>query len=84
LVAGGFQIDQDRYFAAQLVEGVEVDGDAATGGDGSEMHQAVGRTADGHQYANSIFESIKGQYIRRPNAIAMEPNNILTGLKGQS
>src|SRR6185437_297168 len=46
---GGFEIEQDRNFAAELVEGSEVEGNTCAAGYCDEVDKTVRGTADGLQ-----------------------------------
>ena len=45
--AGGFEVEQDGNLAAELVEGIEVEGNACAAGYCDEVDETVGGTADG-------------------------------------
>ena len=47
--AGGLEVEQDRNLAAELVEGIEVEGDTCAAGYRDEVNKTVCRTADGLQ-----------------------------------
>ena len=68
VLAGGLEIDQHRGLAAQPVEAVEVEIEAAAPGNGREMDHGVGRAADREQHPKRI-----GEGGGREDAIRCEP-----------
>ena len=61
--AGGLEVEQDGDFAAELVEGVEVEGDTGAAGDCDEVDEAVGRPADGLQDDHRVADGGWGDEV---------------------
>ena len=61
--AGGFEVEENGDFAGELIEIGEGEGDAGAVGDGGEMNEAVGGTADGLQDDGGVADRGGGEEV---------------------
>ena len=69
MLARRFQVDQHRHFAAELVEGFEIDAMLGAVGDRGQMNEPVGRAADRLQHHLRIPERGRRQQFARPRPL---------------
>ena len=65
VLARRFQVDQNRHFAAELVEGIEIDFVRCAVGDRGQMNKTVGRAADRLHHDLGIPERRRRQDLAR-------------------
>ena len=65
VLARGFEIDQHRNLASDLVEAIEIDPYAASRGDRGQMDQRVARAADRLQDDQRIADRLGGEQLGR-------------------
>ena len=61
MLARRFQVDQHGHPAAELVEAIEIDADAATRRDRRQMNQSIAGTADSLQDDQRIAERLRSE-----------------------
>ena len=60
VTAGRHEVDHGRHITAEPVPVIKAEIDANTSGDGDEMDDGVGRTADGAVEADGVLERLAG------------------------
>ncbi len=71
-LAGGLQVDEHRHVGGELVDVGELERNSGAPGDGDEVDDGVGRSADRGKDAYGVLEGLEGENVRQPHVLAHE------------
>jgi len=84
VLARRLQVEQHGRLAPHAVERGQIDLQAHAPGNGRQVHDAVGRAADGEQDTHGIFERLGRQYLVDGQAAACHLHSLRAGLLGNA